>query len=79
MTEEEAKTKWCPEARVFDSDGGSAAGANRKLGYDWASRTNCIASDCMMWRWEFDEYQIVGDNGEQKSLTMGFCGKGGKL
>ena len=40
MTEDDAKTKWCPQVRVM-SDGGLQADIN------------CIASDCMMWR--FDE------------------------
>lgn len=41
MTEEEAKTKWCPFAR--DVDG--------------APTTNCIGSACMAWRWDHDIYR----------------------
>ncbi len=46
MTEEEAKTKWCPFARteVFDAQGG-CSGGNRGGGI-----TSCIGSACMAWR-----------------------------
>jgi hypothetical protein len=40
MTEEEAKTKWCP----FTRNGGEA-GCNR------VASTECIGSACMAWRW----------------------------
>lgn len=39
MTEEEAKTKWCPMVRA-----GNDAGCNRKDATD-----KCIGTDCMMW------------------------------
>ena len=51
ITEDEAKTKWCPFARSIVSTGG---GANR--GTDSAGRpppnVNCIGSACMAWRWD---------------------------
>ena len=37
MTEDEARTKWCP-MRLADHD------------MDWLENTRCIGSDCMMWR-----------------------------
>lgn len=59
MTEEEAKTKWCPFARfVIDAttafpmgnrfDG--AASGESKVGQEAAAQCLCIASACMAWR-----------------------------
>ena len=50
MTEEQAKTKWCPQVR-FNGDAcnrGEAdmATPNPRCKSIW---NNCIASDCMMW------------------------------
>ena len=39
MTEEEARTKWCPHVRFPDA-------GNRSEYYN----SKCIASDCMMWK-----------------------------
>lgn len=60
MTEDEAKTKWCPFARVQCED--NRAAFNRLIGAKEATdefRTNfetilsrCIGSKCMAWRWE---------------------------
>jgi hypothetical protein len=49
MTEAEAKTKWCPMARVI---WGQAA-VNREL-FDGSAPTTCLclASQCMAWRWD---------------------------
>jgi hypothetical protein len=55
LTEEEAKTKWCPLARV-SNPAGTAQPANRVM-HDGAvlaglSAFNCIGSVCMAWRWD---------------------------
>lgn len=54
MTEDEAKTKWCPFTRLtdggreyFDNRGDKFGGTSGKDGTD-ASR--CIGSGCMAWR-----------------------------
>ena len=52
MTEDEAKTKWCPFARYVSIRG---EGINRWI-HEGETQTNpepsrCIASDCMAWRW----------------------------
>lgn len=71
MTEEEAKTKWCPMSRSIH--------VGRLMGGSYASPTNknaehsrCIASDCMMWRkrtWFNEESQI--------NVGAGYCGLAG--
>jgi hypothetical protein len=72
MTEEEARKKWCPMARVEEH---SVVASNReRLFYQgdnkgWSSPAGlpacrCIASSCMAWRWD--------------SRTTGFCGLAGR-
>jgi hypothetical protein len=59
MTEDEARTKWCPFARVVTvhAEAGMIAGpANRTevCGEDHFTKpmgSFCIASACMAWRW----------------------------
>ena len=55
LTEDEAKTKWCPHARqAVDTsrDPAMAATANRDgTGHYGADNCNCIAAGCMAWRW----------------------------
>jgi len=46
MTEEEARTKWCPMARVPVADSGF----------------KCIASDCMMWRDVLEQYNVTKES-----------------
>lgn len=89
MTEDEAKTKWCPFTRVGEQASGAAE--NRPDG-----SYNCIASGCMAWRWaqkpnpdwkeqngmmvsypprdtRYDEPMYVEDR------THGHCGAFGKI
>ena len=48
LTEDEAKTRWCPFAREAIQAGSSAAAtANRHLG---RALCTCLASGCMAWR-----------------------------
>ena len=52
MTEDEAKTKWCPFAVASHTDPRGIAGyARPDLGLPADTFTHaCIASDCMAWR-----------------------------
>lgn len=65
MTEEEAKTKWCPFTRAADLEG------NRGLvsGHEHP-QTMCIGSACMAWRWEPDTKRGPGPL-EEKKLPPG--------
>lgn len=74
MTEDEAKTKWCPFARVGAPVDSIAAGCstNRWPGDDSVGPGSpylCIAADCMAWRWSQPE---TGDR-----PLDGFCGIAG--
>lgn len=70
MTEEEAKTKWCPHVRYVSSRG---EGINRwQSGMDAQynpEHARCIGSACMAWR------KIEGP---RDYAEHGFCGLAGK-
>ena len=68
LTEDEAKTKWCPQVRV----GESYRAVNMRINYDLIT---CIASGCMMWRWE--AVNTAPGLGVVKP-TKGYCGLAGK-
>lgn len=53
MTEEEAKTKWCPMVRAMKAIGSRDdiwETTNRDPKF--SDLPTCIGSACMMWRWE---------------------------
>lgn len=68
MTEEQARTKWCPYASV----------ANLNL----ARGSRCIASDCMMWRnlYEAEPPSALNDMPVMATYVKvgGFCGLAGR-
>ena len=79
MTEDDAKTKWCPMAK-------------HPLGRA-TDLTRCIASDCMMWRPDWNQEGLalnplsedhpdfiegVNDCEVAEYPTEGYCGLGGK-
>lgn len=72
LTEEEAKTKWCPEVRTGVHAGASAVAVNRSY-VDVTEETRCIGSACMAWRWEYTrpENAVAGER------WRGWCGKAG--
>lgn len=59
VTEEKARTMWCPHARVdtlgtdWDHAGTTVgvAACNRAEERKMHEKPNCIASECMAWRW----------------------------
>lgn len=90
-TEQEAREKWCPFARVVEvvDDGEAIEGfpvGNRSTQHRSHPHAHCIASDCMAWR---KSGQIgIGPNGEKRYRDMdgrtrwvdvGYCGLAGKV
>jgi hypothetical protein len=88
MTEDEAKTKWCPMVRHEspEDEGNGTWNRGRKDDVINIERPNyscaCIASACMMWRWEVAEEWTHPHTGEKYptafSTEHGYCGLGGK-
>lgn len=87
MTEGEAKTKWCPQARVTSKNG--TGGGNRwdksGGGSDAPHGSLCIGSNCMSWRWSVDNmgeplYRSEVMEGSPTTLNSpeGYCGLAGK-
>lgn len=75
MTEDEAKTKWCPFARVPMSylDNSPAPAVNRAYSGNSAYEGSlCIASACMAWRWAGTASQYP-----KSSDVPGYCGLAG--
>jgi hypothetical protein len=70
MTEDEAKTKWCPTASVPGITGGKNRDA---YGYP-EPKAHCVGSVCMAWRWE----PIRGFSDEEMAPFEGFCGLTGR-
>lgn len=74
MTEAEAKTKWCPFARVVSSQVGTETvfpAANRAaIRHDSGAlefnanpeSARCIGSACMAWRWTRDALKLDFDD-----------------
>ena len=78
MTEDDARQRWCPFVRIFIApetvDWQGMMFDNR--GELSEGRPNCIASDCMAWRWEKYEEQI--EEGLGRKGCDGYCGLAGK-
>jgi hypothetical protein len=47
MTEDEAKTKWCPEVRTGNGD--TPGSFNRFIGEPHGEWNSCLGSKCMAW------------------------------
>jgi hypothetical protein len=82
VTEDEARTKWCPFVRLpgdWQSDDGKwlSATVNRPLtGGLTAMRKSslCMASDCMAWR----RMHVAPIRPDEKLQVHGFCGLAGR-
>jgi hypothetical protein len=66
-TEAEAKEKWCPHIRITGGWHNEGSMTNR---CDTPTMTDCIASECMAWRWAMAE--------AEGCTPLGYCGLGGK-
>ena len=80
MTEDVAKTKWCPMIREELSCKGSI---NRWDGeaYEYGEEFSCIASSCMMWRWTITPEVQRANNSQNPCGSIvadGYCGLAGK-
>ena len=69
MTEDEAKTKWCPMVRVM----GNSTSGNRLLDNTLAPGSLCIASSCMMWV-THTEWNEAAAEFLPRDPTQGTCG-----
>jgi hypothetical protein len=85
VTEEEAKNKWCPEARVGVYAGNGGVSVNRNP--ETEDEIRCIGSACMMWRWlrSVDEESLQKDillelytKDADAMRVLGYCGKAGR-
>ena len=76
LTEDEARQKWCPHARVpLAADGYTGNRMDDTTGAivpEFGSR--CIASQCMAWRWASLPVADTDDNPAEK----GYCGAFGR-
>ena len=76
MTEDQAKTKWCPMARSVPNAVGYSSG-NRFDGQNPEFlECKCIASDCMMWA-KATEIFHIDDDGKETVIPKkksGRCG-----
>lgn len=89
LTEKEAREKWCPFALVPTQIAKFGNAVNERTTYEFhPSASNrhpgpepregcqCIASDCMAWRWR-RRYADDKKDAEISHCT-GYCGLGGK-
>jgi hypothetical protein len=77
LTEEEARSKWCPFVRA-----GNEAGCNRSDAASNGSLIHCIASACMAWRTsETPERKKLADvefaRSGRRFEPTGYCGLAG--
>ena len=88
MTEEEAKTKWCPFVRATRAMDAISPAHNRvcfaEAGQMMVNTnpdfSHCIGSACMAWRWKFITLEVDVPAGYTESIisdTEGHCGLAG--
>ena len=72
MTEDEAKTRWCPFARLNDG-----AGNYNRCGP--AANLECIGSACMTWRWSAYVTRSTNEaTTKEPKIDSGYCGLAGR-
>ena len=67
MTEDQAKTKWCPIPMKAIQAGDHWTAAHIDITGERAS--NCIASECMWWTWDYQNLDP-----EYANQDEGHCG-----
>ena len=91
VTEEQAKKRWCPHARVIggtmsdtqaqaDTPAGQAAHNRIDTGPAQLSipdASACIASACMMWRWYVEPGKRQHGQPVPLGRALGWCGLAG--
>lgn len=85
-TEQEARTKWCPESRTHVGTLEGIVAVNvwpidGNGGRDLAmlNECRCIASDCMAWRWaDKAGADAAGKPNYYPGHWKGYCGKAGR-
>jgi hypothetical protein len=85
MTEEDAKTKWCPFVRFIPETEFSQFASNRAESefnskQSAQAATRCLASACMAWRWYRTNIRNPDDpTGDMlpSTRTHGYCGLAG--
>ena len=75
MTEDEAKTKWCPFVRQSTT---VSATYNRTDSGGAPKSCLCIAGDCMAWRWLADYTPNAKGQMRKIQTAYGYCGLAGK-
>ena len=86
MTEDEAKTKWCPFVRFTTPYAAKAVDfIATSVDEHWSNRiddSRCIASDCMAWRWLNNKRTEFDEHGNSFTTSVdpihGYCGLAGK-
>lgn len=83
LTEQEAKEKWCPQVRrssVLAETYMGAPTVATAINRGSTKNTNCIGSECMMWRWDQRSKHDGGYPGSPtpKEKWTGYCGLAGK-
>lgn len=80
MTEDEAKTRWCPFVRnVIDSADYAAGNRFDTSSESLQQMTRCIGSGCMAWRWTLEpRTETHGSGLTEDFIGGGYCGLAGK-
>ena len=87
MTEDEAKQKWCPFARVSAVQENSVTpsfnrAATKEADTMTPAASKCIGSACMAWRWSLTQppgtgFDAYGRPNPRQPDIRGFCGLAG--
>lgn len=75
MTEDEAKTKWCPFVRLARP--GQTAFNRTTDDSELLPAAMCVASDCMAWRWKARTWPSK-PNDQSGPICGGYCGLAGE-